>query len=138
MHKLPSILLIDDDDTTNYLNQLLFHRLDITDNLLIALNGQEALTLLHTCEPTGPAPCPALILLDMKMPVMDGFDFLEAYVQLPPAQRNAVILMLSTSLNPLDVNRIQDLPIAGCLTKPLTKEKIYAMLHTYFGWAHPE
>ncbi|UOQ71347.1 hypothetical protein [Hymenobacter cellulosilyticus] len=36
----------------------------------------------------------------MKMPVMDGFEFLEAYVQLPDEQRESVIIMLTTSLNP--------------------------------------
>ncbi|MCB2408714.1 response regulator [Hymenobacter lucidus] len=135
MRKLPAILLVDDDDTTNYLNQLLFHRLEVTEQLLVALNGQQALAVLQSCQPTGPVPFPSLILLDMKMPVMDGFDFLEAYTLLPDEQQNAVIIMLTTSLNLLDVERVQDLPIAGFLTKPLTKEKIYDVLHTHFG--HP-
>lgn len=135
MHKLPCILLVDDDDTTNYLNKLLFSRLDVVDTLLVALNGQDALDQIQACGTPGGPAFPSLILLDMKMPVMDGFEFLEAYVQLPEAQRESVIIMLTTSLNPLDVVRMQDLPIAGFLTKPLTKDKIYDMLHTYFG--HP-
>ncbi|TGE28236.1 response regulator [Hymenobacter metallicola] len=135
MHKLPAVLLVDDDDTTNYLNQLLFQRLAVTEQLLTALNGQEALRVLQNCSPQGPSPCPTLILLDMKMPVMDGFEFLEAYVRLPAVQREAVIIMLTTSLNPLDMGRMQNLPIAGFLSKPLTKEKIRTVLQRHFGQA---
>ncbi|PJJ60859.1 response regulator [Hymenobacter chitinivorans] len=138
MFKLPCVLLVDDDDTTNYLNQLLFNRLGVAETLLVALNGQDALNQLQVCDtPQGP-PFPSLILLDMKMPVMDGFEFLEAYVQLPAAQRESVLIMLTTSLNPQDVVRMQDLPITGFLTKPLTKDKIYEVLHTHFGHPLPE
>lgn len=134
MQKLVCALLVDDDQTTNYLNQLLLNRLAVTDNILVALNGQEALDLLvvHCQEAT--AVCPALILLDVKMPVMDGFAFLEAYEQLPLLQKNAIIIvMLTTSLHPQDMNRIQQLNIAGFLNKPLTESKINDVLQNHFN-----
>ena len=135
MAKLSCTLLVDDDETTNFLNRLLFQRLAVTETLLVALNGQQALDLLAAnCQSAASPTCPALILLDMKMPVMNGFEFLEAYARLPLAQREAVvIIMLTTSLNPQDVERMQGLPIAGFLTKPLTREKISHLLQTQFN-----
>jgi len=140
MTALSCTLLVDDDTTTNFLNQSLLRRMAITDNVLVALNGQEALDLLHThCEqPTSPT-CPALILLDMKMPRMNGFEFLQAYAQRPRHPHPpVVIIMLTTSLNPADVARMQDLPIAGYLTKPLTTEKINQILRDYFSGSTPK
>ena len=138
MQKLNCALLVDDDQTTNYLNTLLLKRLDVTNKVLVALNGQEALDLLdkHCQEAT--AECPMLILLDVKMPVMDGFAFLEAYDKLMTLQKQAIIIvMLTTSLHPQDVSRVQDLNIAGFLNKPLTEAKVKEVLSSYFDYLPP-
>ena len=129
-------LLVDDDPTTNYLNRKLLQRLAVTAQVREALNGREALDLLATSCTTPDAPaCPALIFLDLNMPVMGGFEFLETYQQLPLAQPPIVIIMLTTSLHPTDVERAGQLPVAGFLTKPLTEEKVAQVLHEHFG--HP-
>lgn len=133
------ILLVDDDQTTNYLNQLLLKRLAITDKLLVAQNGQEALQALQLYQqhPAESAE-PVLVLLDVKMPVMDGFEFLDAYEQLPAAAKpEAVIVMLTTSLHPQDLERMQQLNIAGFLNKPLTKEKVDGILQQHFHYEQP-
>jgi len=129
-------LLVDDDPTTNYLNRRLLQRLNVTAQVREAGNGQEALDLLATSctAPDAPA-CPALIFLDINMPVMDGFAFLEMYQRRPLVQPPIVIVMLTTSLHPADVQRVNRLPVAGFLTKPLTAEKIQQVLQQHFG--HP-
>lgn len=134
MAAISATLLVDDDETTNYLNQTLLRRMAITDTVLVATNGQEALDLLHThCAPAASPTCPALILLDMKMPRMSGIEFLQAYTQRPPSDNPAVvIIMLTTSLNPTDVASMENLPIAGYLTKPLTREKVDRILQEHF------
>ncbi|GAB2941910.1 response regulator [Hymenobacter coalescens] len=134
MPKLACVLLVDDDNTTNYLNQLLLKRLDVAEQLLVALNGQEALETLqaHCSEAT--AQHPVLVLLDVKMPVMDGFEFMEAYAELPLArQGNVVVVMLTTSLHPQDVERMHRLSSAGFISKPLTKEKVDDILQQHFA-----
>ena len=133
MRKLSSVLLVDDDQTTNYLSELLFKRLAVADKVLVALNGQEALNMLHEHCEHATGDCPALILLDVKMPVMDGFQFLEAYAKLPYMEQKAiVIVMLTTSLHPHDVERVRQFDVAGLLNKPLTQEKIDDILQAHF------
>jgi CheY-like chemotaxis protein len=134
MPAISCTLLVDDDETTNFLNQALLQRMAVTETVLVAGNGQEALELLHTHCAAPPLPsCPALILLDMKMPRMNGFEFLQAYTQRPATDNPAVIIiMLTTSLNPQDVEKMQGLPIAGYLTKPLTRDKINQLLQDHF------
>lgn len=101
--------------------------------MLVALNGQEALDpLVVRCQPAT-AEGPLLILLDVKMPVMDGFAFLEAYDRLPLAQMHAIIIvMLTTSLHLQDVERVNRLNIAGFLNKPLTRPKLDGALRHHF------
>jgi CheY-like chemotaxis protein len=134
MQKLSSVLLVDDDPTTNYLNRKLLERLAVTETIEVAQDGQQALSLLlERCKHPTPAASPALLLLDVKMPVMDGFEFLAAYEQLPAdCQQRVVIVVLTTSLHPQDVQRMEQLPIAGFLSKPLTQEKIGQVMQEHF------
>jgi CheY-like chemotaxis protein len=129
MEKLPHILLVDDDDTTNFLNELLLRKLNVTDQVHVARNGQEALALL-----TQPPPFePTLLLLDVAMPVMDGIKFLESFLNLPPAQQAAtIIVVLTTSMDSRDLGRLNELPITGLATKPLTRDKIDTLLRLHF------
>lgn len=129
MEKLPHILLVDDDDTTNFLNERLFHKLGVSDQVRIAHSGEEALALF-----TQPPPYePTLLLLDVNMPGMGGIEFLEAYLRLPQAQQDAtIIVVLTTSMDSSDLNRINELPIAGLATKPLNREKIDTLLRLHF------
>lgn len=133
MEKLPCVMLVDDDPVNNFLNQRLLEKLAVTNQLLVALNGQEAFALLDQHCPD--KACPALILLDVNMPVMNGFEFLFTYQQLPRARREAiVVVMLTTSLHPQDVERGRQLHVASFLTKPLTEEKVNKLLEEHFGW----
>lgn len=128
MSKLSSILLVDDDPTTNFLNERLLRKMAVADQLLLAGSGQEALRLL------GPATTmPNLLLLDINMPDMSGLDFLEAYEQLPMAETaDTVVVVLTALAHQRDLERLDGLPIAGVLNKPLTRDKVEVLLHQHF------
>ncbi len=129
MEKLPYILLVDDDDTTNFLNEHLLKKYQVTDQVQVAASGEEALALL-----TQPPPyVPTLLLLDVAMPGMGGIEFLAAYLRLPQAQQDATtIVVLTTSMDSRDLSRLHELPIAGLASKPLDREKIDTLLRLHF------
>lgn len=135
MQKLSCVLLVDDDPITNFLNQDLLESLGITDRLLVAENGQAGLDLLQAhCQAATP-DCPALVLLDVQMPVLDGFGFLEAYARLPLGHLHSaiIIVMLSSSQHPQDIARAQALHAADFLSKPLTAAQLDRVLQAHFA-----
>lgn len=135
MEKLPHILLVDDDDTTNFIHETLLNKLQVSTQVRIATSGEEALALL-----TQPPPyAPTLLLLDVAMPGMGGMAFLEAYGHLPQAQQDAtVIVVLTTSMDSRDLKRLHELPIAGLASKPLNREKVNTLLQLHFQRQLPE
>ncbi|WP_026880191.1 response regulator [Hymenobacter norwichensis] len=83
-------------------------------------------------KPTDPLK-PALVLLDVNMQGMNGIEFLEAYKQLPLVQSApTVIIMLTTTMDARDLSRLDELGIAGLVSKPLTREKINDILQLHF------
>ena len=131
MNKLSATLLVDDDETTNFVNQMLLEDMGVTEQVLVANNGQEALELVQQrCQQER---CPELILLDINMPVMNGFEFLEKYEQLDfPNKQSVVIVMLTTSLNPQDMDRLRGLTNEGFLNKPLNEKMVKELLREHF------
>jgi len=76
MSAIKSILLVDDDETTNFLNQFFIRQSMPNLDIYVALNGEEALTLIKDLDKKF---LPSLVLLDTQMPIMDGWEFLERY-----------------------------------------------------------
>jgi CheY-like chemotaxis protein len=135
--QLNCILLIDDDEPTNFLNKMTLEQAGCTRHIRIARSGQEALDYLQCCggERTDEYPRPDLIFLDINMPAMDGWEFLEHY-RLLPADRKAdiILIMLTTSLNPDDEIRTRTIPeVAGFENKPLNNPRLDRVLLKYFN-----
>ncbi|RSK35952.1 response regulator [Hymenobacter metallilatus] len=133
MEKLSYVILVDDDDTTNHINESLIRSLGITDSIFTANDGVEALALLEQQVVAPSAAHPALLLLDITMPTMDGMAFLEAYQHLPAAYREAIrIVVLTVNMTSANLARVDDLPVAGLASKPLTAEKMDTILKLHF------
>lgn len=128
--KFKRILLVDDDQITNFLNENLLKEMNIAEHITIANDGQEALDYitLNCLDPKNPnGLCCDLILLDLNMPVMDGFEFLEKISQLT-IENHIYIVLLTTSSNERDLERAKTFNIKGYINKPLTDAKILEVL----------
>ena len=133
MINLSSVLLVDDDPLTNDLNERLLRQLGVADQYLAATDGLQALAALEELAADANPSSPVLVLLDVKMPVMDGMAFVDAYQRLPEDQQQAVVIVMHTaSMSSADLGRIESLPIAGLVSKPLTKEKLDTILQLHF------
>jgi CheY-like chemotaxis protein len=133
---LDFILLVDDDEATNFLNQRVIRKADINAEVQVATNGREALEFLTNAGkfshlPTLPEA--GLIFLDINMPGMNGWEFLEAYKNLPEDQTRRIrVLMLTTSINPDEEKKAIDIPeVKGFIHKPLTQEKLEKAINVY-------
>jgi CheY-like chemotaxis protein len=133
MKKVKCILLIDDDETTNFINELMISEMDITDQILQAQNGKEGIDLLLS-QVENKQCLPEVILLDINMPVMDGFEFLEEYQKLDiPGKSSVVIVMLTTSLHPTDMERTKNAGITDYINKPLKENSIKQILEKHLS-----
>jgi CheY-like chemotaxis protein len=133
MIKLNCILLIDDDEPTNFLNKLTLEQAECVRHIRIAQSGEVALDYLRG-SPDG-CPRPDLIFLDINMPAMDGWEFLAKYRELPREKKaDTVLIMLTTSLNPDDEKRTLAIPeVSGFERKPLNQVQLEKLLNKYFG-----
>jgi len=127
MKKINTILLIDDDHITQYISKRLITRLNLCDHVKTAVNGVEAIRYLNSIYLE---EFPALILLDINMPVMDGFEFLVNLSALYPIKIKEIkIYLLTSSTSTKDLKRMEEFScISGYINKPLTEEKLLAYI----------
>ena len=129
--KLNSILLVDDDEDDNYYHKIIINKMEMVNKIAVAENGIEALAYLKD-EANVP---PDIIFLDLNMPKMNGWEFLEQYQHLTLEQKAKVlIVILTTSLNPDDKKRAEEIKdVTGFETKPLSKEILSELLDKHFS-----
>lgn len=126
---LNCIMLIDDDFATNLFHKIVIEEAGCTEKIIEKTGGKEALEYLNNPE----NQMPDLILLDINMPGMNGWEFLEEYKsQFYAKHEERIILMLSTSSAPEDIEKATINPLVkGFCTKPLVKENLSNMIEKY-------
>ena len=124
MMPLNRILLVDDDKALNYLNRLILKDNRVDCPVDEALNGQQALDYISTSD-----SCPDVILLDINMPGIDGFQFLKEYEKIGKCNKRSRIFMLTSSLRDEDkTSALANKLVSGYLDKPLTTAHIHKIL----------
>jgi len=131
--RVSCVLLVDDDESTNFINSQLLIRAGFTDHIEVKLNGREALDYLYQsrASPPNEMPFPDVIFLDINMPIMDGWDFLAEYDKFPKEVRDKIMIicMLTTSLHEIDKKKAEESQyISGFLPKPLTLDALNEVL----------
>ena len=124
MKQLNKILLVDDSLAINELNKYYLESFEICNNIYFSKNGEEALQLL-----SGEGAQPELIFLDIKMPVMNGFEFLNRYTSDNFNNENTKVILLTSSTNPVDIKEAKSYSIIKAIyEKPLNKDQIQEII----------
>jgi len=128
--KLHGILLIDDDADDNFFHKMVIDEMNCTEHVEVAFNGLEAIDYLKNEN----QPKPDLVFLDINMPRMNGWEFLEAHSKLKQEQKaKVIVIMLSTLKDPDDLKRAaQFSEIIDFNYKPLTENSLMQILEQYF------
>lgn len=132
--KIELILLVDDDQHDNFFHKKVIEKAGVSLDVQVVKNGLEAITFLESAADKG-FPTPELIFLDINMPRMNGWEFIEAYEQLEKEQQaKIVIVMLTTSLNPEEKEKAETSPTVNDFrSKPLTVEMLHEIMDTHFS-----
>ena len=137
--KLQLVLLVDDSEADNFFNGRIIKKSGITEELVIKTGVEAAFDYMTTVLDSGALPEPQLIFLDINMPKLTGWDFLDRYEKLTPEQRGGIVIcMLSTSSARQDYNRALAYDsVATYIHKPLSEERLHEIMRENFpdyGW----
>ncbi|MES2394903.1 MAG: response regulator [Bacteroidota bacterium] len=134
MRKCISIMLIDDNEIDLMRNQKIIESINFPGAILPFSNAWNALKYLRLIKDMNANHgifAPDIILLDIYMPIMDGFTFLAEYDKLKISKQNKItIFMLSSSSNPVEIEKANNNKyVAGIISKPLRASNLISRLN---------
>jgi CheY-like chemotaxis protein len=133
MKKLDWVLLVDDDADCNFFHQRIINRMDCVEKVFVASDGQDALEFLQYRLDWKP-PGSAIIFLDLNMPRLNGWEFMEEFVKIKDKiKTNIVVILLTSSFNPDDREQASTCnSLDGFRSKSLTKDMFNQILDKHF------
>lgn len=119
------VLLIDDSEIDNYINKAIVSKSKLVEEVVTKTSGKEALDYLIGLK-DDLNMFPDIIFLDIRMPGMDGYEFIENYKELPESSKEkCTVFVLSSSMNSADVARSESYDeIKKHLAKPLAHHSL--------------
>lgn len=125
--ELKKILLVDDDEAFNFLNRIVFTDNKVNCQMDEVMDGKAALDYLENNE-----ECPDVILLDINMPVMDGFEFLEQFEKRHKCTDKSKVFILTSSQRDEDrIKSIKNKYVKGYFDKPLNSTHVREILSAF-------
>jgi CheY-like chemotaxis protein len=127
--KVKHVLVIDDDPAARWLAGAAVEEAAIAEKIIFCNNGKEGISYVkENCLPTADDPhrqCPELILLDINMPVLDGFEFLEELSSIEDLRHNDTsVILLSSASYEAAKKQVNKFSILGYLEKPVMSDKL--------------
>ncbi|WP_299899378.1 response regulator [uncultured Aquimarina sp.] len=129
MRKLKRFLLIDDSKATTFFNKTIILKTEVVEEIAVAYNGKEALDSLQSDS------TPELIFLDLNMPVMNGWEFLDAYHHPSnPFQNSKIVVMLGAEIGKEERERLLSFSqVVEFRDKMLSKKVLEEIIQKYFA-----
>lgn len=123
---MDKVLLIDDSEIDNMVNKRVIDKTGLASVIVVRNSAQSAIDYLLDISTTNTELIPGVIFLDIRMPEIDGFGFLELFENLPQAvHAKSRIVMLSSSIDAEDYKKAMDNRfVKQFLNKPLHKESV--------------
>ena len=131
MNKIKNLTIIDDDDLYVMLIKMNIELTKLVEKTEVFVNGLEAINFLKE-NANNINELPDIILLDINMPIMHGWQFLSEYIKLNPlARKKITIYVCSSSISPDDIARAKSISeVSDYIIKPVSKEKLTNLLLT--------
>jgi CheY-like chemotaxis protein len=133
MKQFNKVLLVEDEDIDAFLSKTILQQMGIAKEIILCKNGEQALSVIDTIskESASEQESIDLILLDIRMPVMDGFEFLQELRQ--NYQQHHTVVILSSSEDKSDITNAAQFQAGYYLVKPLTEDKVKKMVARCFA-----
>ena len=129
MTTLKTLTIVDDDDIFVFLTTKIIEQTNLVDLIKVFGNGLDAINFLKENKNNVDA-LPDIILLDLNMPIMNGWQFLEEYNKLNPTiGKKITIYIYSSSISPDDITRAKTISeVSDYIIKPITKDKLIDLI----------
>lgn len=125
----PHFIIIDDSQLDCFIGEKIIQNTGTFSSVKLYIQATEAYEAIKNSDPNSTEPI-TIIVLDIQMPVMNGFQFVEAFEQLPESIRSHyAIFMFSSSINENDKNRLDNYPcIRKFYSKPISKDIVASIV----------